>query len=104
YRALEHGPIAYAPDMRLEHVPRAATMREMVVRGRYTASELHLLHRHPDRYGRAGGLPGPVFAISNAVLFWLGQARAEGAGLLRRPQRALRLAAMAVGYVATVTA
>jgi GT2 family glycosyltransferase len=104
FRAQEHGEIGFAPDMRMGHVPRAASMREMVRRGRYSASEMHLLHRHPDRYGRAARLPGPVFATSNAARYWLGQMRAEGPGLLRRPGRALRLAAVAVGYVATTAA
>ncbi len=40
FRAERHGRIGFAEDMRMEHVPRPATLREMVRRGRYSTSEL----------------------------------------------------------------
>jgi glycosyltransferase involved in cell wall biosynthesis len=99
YRAERIGPIGFEPGMVMRHVPRPMAVGDMVRRGRYAASEVELLRRHPERYGRAAGYPAAVFAAANAGTHWIRRVRAEGRAL-RRPRRALRLAAMAIGHTA----
>lgn len=109
FRALELGGIGYESAMRVRHVPRPATIGQVVRRARYTPSELTLHARHGARYGRGGRLPGPVFVLLNVARSWLSVARDEGTSLVRPPTRLLRLCAMAAGQllvagVATVRA
>jgi GT2 family glycosyltransferase len=100
FRAERLGGIGFVEAMRVTHFPRPISLRRHVARGRMIVAELELIRRHRARYRRAARLPGPVFAFSNAVRYWIDLGRAER-GRLLRPRRLARFAAMAGGHLAT---
>lgn len=104
YRVLELGEIGYAGGMRIRHVPRDATVGQIVRRARYAASDVRLLKRHRARYGRGGRLPPVLFVAANVIQVWLALGRREGFGLLRPPRRLARYLAMFGGQLAVAVA
>jgi GT2 family glycosyltransferase len=98
FRAENLGPIGYSEAMRVTHFPRPISLWQYVRRGRMADSELQLFRRHRRRYGRAARVPGPIFAFSNGVRYWVGIGRTEGRRL-RRPERLVRFTAIASGYL-----
>jgi glycosyltransferase involved in cell wall biosynthesis len=99
YRTLRRGPIGFAPAMAILHHPRPLTARQWMLRGRMTTSEVVLFERFRERFGRAARLPARLFPLASAVGVWRTMAREARRGPARR---ALRAAAIAVGYTATV--
>lgn len=100
YRAMEQGEIAFAPDMRIVHHPRAVPFRAAARRGRMTASEVPFFRRHRQRFGRASRLPAPLFPFVSAISLWLPVLRREA----KHPRRLARAAALAVAYLGYVLA
>jgi GT2 family glycosyltransferase len=98
YRALEHGPIAFSPAMRITHHPRAVPFRAAARRGRMTASEVPFFRRHRHRFGRASRLPAPLFPFVSAITMWLPVLRREA----RHPRRLARAAALFAAYLGYV--
>jgi GT2 family glycosyltransferase len=99
FRALAHGPIGFAEDMRIVHHPRAMTLRQLVARGRITVSEQRLFARHRERYGRLRRLPARLFPLVSSV----GYLRIVAGQVRRDPlRRAPRAAAIMAGYLVTV--
>ena len=98
FRVMGEGPIGWAEGMAIVHHPRAQTIRQLARRGRMVSSEVLLVQRHPDRFGRAAKLPPRLFPLLNALAYW----RVLGREGIKSPQRALRAAAIALLYMANV--
>jgi GT2 family glycosyltransferase len=99
YRALRRGPIGFAPAMAILHHPRPLTARQWMLRGRMTTSEIVLFSRFRERFGHAARLPARLFPLAASAGVWRTMAREGRRGPARR---ALRAAAIAVGYTVTV--
>ena len=97
FRMLEHGPIGWAPDMRVRHTPRPLTFRQLVARGRFARHEVYLHERYAEHFGRARRLPHVLFPFVNVLWSWTGVLRAEWPGILGRPGRLTRLVGLIVG-------
>ncbi len=103
FRALELGPIGWEPRMRVSHRPRSLSLREIVGRAGDAPMEVLLLRRHRSRLGGAAWIPAYLFPYVNIVSVWTGVGRAELPGILLRPGRLARLAAIMVGQAAVAT-
>lgn len=99
-RAAQLGTIGYSERMLVRHVPRRISILGRVRRGRLAAAEVALKREHPSHFGRAAGLPGPIWAVLNGFVYYAGLARAERARLARRPWLIGRLILMACGHAA----
>ena len=97
FRMLRHGPIGWAPAMRVTHTPKPLTFAQLVARGRFAPHEVYLHERYADRFGRARRVPHALFPFLNVAWTWLGVLRDEWPGILRRPGRLARLVAIAAG-------
>jgi GT2 family glycosyltransferase len=101
YRALAHGPIGWAPGMRIVHHPRTQTLAQLARRGRLTVSEVTLFERHRDRFGRLRRLPARLFPLFSSAGFLRVMAREARRAPITRAPRAL---ALTVGYELNVLA
>ena len=99
YKVLRRGPIGFAPAMAIVHHPRAMTARQWIRRGRMARSEMLLFARFRERFGRARRLPQRLFPLVATAGVWGVLLREGRRGPLRR---AVRAAAIGVGYTATV--
>lgn len=109
YRALEMGPIGFAPGMSIVHTPRATGMMDIIRRGRWAASELELARRHPERVPRSGlpiVLPRSIELIFGHTRNWQRRWHSDRARLVRSPVRLARFTIVALGQttVASSTA
>ncbi|HEX2112348.1 MAG TPA: glycosyltransferase [Gaiellaceae bacterium] len=100
YRALRHGPIGFEPRMRVVHVPRPASIAQLVARGRFVASDALLASRHRDRYRVPRVVPRTLVPLLALARDWQRRLRAEGAALARSPRRLARFLLVAAGQLA----
>ena len=94
FRALELGPIGWAPGMSVRHHPRTLGLRRLAGRSRMAPSEVIVFRRHRSRYGRAARLPAFLFPYANIAVVWSSLARRELAAGWPRPGRLARLVAL----------
>lgn len=102
FRALDLGPIGFAPGMTVEHVPRPISLVARARRGRMVWTELALQREHRQRYGRGGRLPGPLFVLANAIQVLAQEAAAQRVSLARHPGRAARFIVYALLHLCYV--
>jgi GT2 family glycosyltransferase len=105
FRALDLGPIGFAPDMSVVHTPREQSVLAFVRRGRWIASEIELARRHPTRVPRSG-LPLPRtldLLVGNAANWWRRWHR-ERDVLLSEPRSLGRFIVTAAGHMAVALA
>jgi GT2 family glycosyltransferase len=67
-RAAKLGEVRFRGDMVVEHVPRAMSLGDFGRRGRYAASEIRLIERHPE-LGRES-LARYLSPIRGAIGYW----------------------------------
>jgi GT2 family glycosyltransferase len=99
FRALELGPVGFSSTMRVFHRPRPAPIREQIERARYTASEVVLHSRYPDRYPLPSWFPRRLLPAVGIARFWIQALRREWRSLLGSPARLLRFTAIALGQL-----
>ena len=97
FRALELGPIGFAPAMQVIHTPRARTVRDLVRGAGVVSSELVLFARHPERYRSV--IPRRLLPLAGWVRHISRSLRAEGLRLVCRPRRFARFWAVALGQL-----
>lgn len=99
FRALEVGPIGFAPDMCVVHAPRKQSALALARRGRWIASEIELARRHPSRIPRSRiPLPRPMdLLVGHAANWWRRWGRERDA-LLRDPANLVRFVVVATGH------
>jgi GT2 family glycosyltransferase len=96
-RALELGPIGFAPEMRVVHWPRAMTLRDFLRHARIVGSELVLMERHPERFRRTL-VPRRVVPVLGIARHWARVLRRDRRNL-RSPLRLGRLVAVALAQI-----
>jgi GT2 family glycosyltransferase len=97
FRMLAHGPIGWAPEMRVRHRPQSLSFGQIAARGRFARHEVYLHERYPERFGRARSVPHALFPFVNLIWNWLGVLRREWPAILLDPTRLARLFALAIG-------
>lgn len=99
YRALDLGAVGFAPEMRVVHVPRKVSVRQLVARGRLVNNDVLLVSRHPDRYRSPWWYPRRLLPVAGLALQWSRLLQQEGVSLLRSPRRLARFAVVVLGQV-----
>ena len=99
YRALDLGAVGFAPEMRVVHVPRKVSVRQLVARGRLVNNDVLLVSRHPDRYRSPWWYPRRLLPVAGLALQWSRLLQQEGVSLLRSPRRLARFAVVVFGQV-----
>jgi GT2 family glycosyltransferase len=102
FRALRHGPIGFANEMRVLHHPSDVSMRDMILRGRYAASEIYLFQRHPDRY--RSKTPTRLLPMRKRLNRIRAALRREGFSIALAPRRLARFVGAAAGQLGIVLA
>lgn len=94
------GPIGFDPAMGVTHSPRALTIRQMVRRGRFVASDIELERRHPGVFP-PGRIPfsGRVMPPLRLARDWVVRARPGSPYRVDTLPRATRFALVACGQV-----
>jgi glycosyltransferase involved in cell wall biosynthesis len=99
YRALELGDVGFAPEMRVVHVPRKVSVRQLIARGRLVSNDVLLVSRHPDRYRCPPWYPRRLLPVAGLAVRWSRLLHEEGVSLLRSPRRLARFFVIALGQV-----
>jgi GT2 family glycosyltransferase len=100
YRALGLGRVGFAPEMRVVHVPRRVSVRQLIARGRLVSNDVLLVSRHPDRYRCPRWYPRRLVPVAGLAIRWSRLLKEDGVSLLRSPRRLARFSTVAVGQVA----
>ena len=100
FRVSSLGPVGYSADMKVEHPPKAVTLRWSIRRGRDLASDACLYRRHPHLYPRARFFTSRGYAFGLNVKHWIYSVARDTYDVRADPRRAARFLALAVGYSA----
>ena len=98
FRALELGPIGFTGEMVVVHYPVSVSVRDMVRRTRYVASDMVLYRRHPARF--ASRVPLPLRPVLGHVRYLHGTLRQERVAMIGTPRRFARFSLAAAGQLA----
>lgn len=74
YRARQLGGIGFQPNMKVSHPPRPISLVDSIRKGRFMASDVELMYRHPAdlAYRRMGSIPASIVLGSARNAFrWL---------------------------------
>lgn len=98
FRALRLGPIGFAEEMRVVHVPRPVSIGQLIRGARSVSSELLLFARHPERY--RSPIPRRLLPLSGYVRHASRLVGRERERLAKEPRRLARLAVVTIGQLA----
>ena len=100
FRVERCGPIGYSEELRLLHTPRKSGYRAAYRRGLWSASDIVLERRHPDRVLFDNRVPTRLRYLVGGTASLLRNQRAAARWILRHPRPLLRSLLLQLSYVA----